>query len=168
MEQELKILAELFHKPDLQNITRATTRPRLSTSEPLVSLDIVYINTTGFRMQARCCDNTTFSTSFYELDRMVEEREAPDDNVTVEEIKFKVYTDHKALEYFMTTKQLNSRQARWAELLAEYSFIVIYRPGKNNAKVNILSRKEQDLGPSRELKIYLRTRVLLQPDQVDP
>ena len=80
----------------------------------------------------------------------------------------KVYTDHKALEYFMTTKQLNSRQARWAELLAEYSFIIMYRPGKDNAKADILSRREQDLEPSGELKAYLRTKALLQPDQMDP
>jgi hypothetical protein len=82
--------------------------------------------------------------------------------------QIKVYTDHKALEYFMTTKQLNSRQARWAELLAEYSFMIMYRPGKDNAKADILSRREQDLEPSGELKAYLRTKALLQPDQVDP
>jgi transposase InsO family protein len=79
-----------------------------------------------------------------------------------------VYTDHKALEYFMTTKQLNSRQARWAELLAEYSFMIMYRPGKDNTKADILSRREQDLDPVGELKAHLRTRALLQPEQVDP
>jgi predicted aspartyl protease len=80
----------------------------------------------------------------------------------------KVYTDHKALEYFMTTKQLNSRQARWAELLADYSFIIMYRSGKENAKADILSRREQDLEPSADLKAYLRTKALLQPEQLDP
>lgn len=40
--------------------------------------------------------------------------------------KIEVYTDHKALEYFMTSKALNSRQARWAELLAGYDFIIKY------------------------------------------
>ena len=72
-----------------------------------------------------------------------------------------VYTDHKALEYFMTTKQLNSRQARWAELLAEYSFMIMYRPGKDNTKADILSRREQDLDPVGELKAHLYTRALL-------
>jgi transposase InsO family protein len=80
----------------------------------------------------------------------------------------KVYTDHKALEYFMTTKQLNSRQARWAELLAEYSFMIMYRPGKDNAKADILSRRTQDLGPHESLKTHLRNRALLQPEQIDP
>jgi hypothetical protein len=82
--------------------------------------------------------------------------------------RINIYTNHKALEYFMTTKQLNSRQARWAELLAKYSFIIMYRPGKENAKADILSRREQDLDPSGALKAYLRTKALLQPDQVDP
>ena len=45
--------------------------------------------------------------------------------------------------------------------------MIIYRPGKDNTKADILSRREQDLEPSRELKAYLRTKALLQPDQVD-
>ena len=35
-----------------------------------------------------------------------------------------IYTDHKNLEVFMITKVLNHRQARWAELLAGYDFIL--------------------------------------------
>jgi hypothetical protein len=46
--------------------------------------------------------------------------------------RFEIYTDHKSLEYFMTTKQLTARQARWAEALSEYYFIITYRPGKDN------------------------------------
>ena len=64
----------------------------------------------------------------------------------------------------MIIKQLNSHQAHWAELLVEYSFIIMYRLGKDNAKADILSRREQDLEPSRELKAYLHTKALLQPD----
>ena len=43
-----------------------------------------------------------------------------------------VRTDHRNLEYFMTTKRLNRRQARWAEFLADYNFVIEYRPGKSN------------------------------------
>ena len=32
--------------------------------------------------------------------------------------RIKIYIDYKALEYFITTKQLTSRQARWAEVLS--------------------------------------------------
>lgn len=43
-----------------------------------------------------------------------------------------VLTDHDNLKYFLTTKVLNSRQARWAEELAAYDFFVVYRPGRLN------------------------------------
>ena len=43
-----------------------------------------------------------------------------------------VYTDHKNLEVFMTTKVLNRRQARWAELLAGYDFVMTAIPGTKN------------------------------------
>ena len=33
-----------------------------------------------------------------------------------------VYSNHKNLSYFTTTKKLNRRQVRWAELLASYNF----------------------------------------------
>lgn len=39
--------------------------------------------------------------------------------------KIEVYTEHKALEYFMETKALNSRQFRWAELLTGHDFVVV-------------------------------------------
>ena len=44
----------------------------------------------------------------------------------------KVYTDHKNLTYFTTTKELNKRQTRWSEFLSEFNFRIIYRKGKEN------------------------------------
>lgn len=32
--------------------------------------------------------------------------------------RFDIYTNHRALENFMTTKKLNAREARWAEFLS--------------------------------------------------
>ena len=43
-----------------------------------------------------------------------------------------IYSDHKNLEIFMTTKILNRRQARWAEFLANYDFVLVHIPGKKN------------------------------------
>ncbi|EDN07175.1 hypothetical protein HCAG_03706 [Histoplasma mississippiense (nom. inval.)] len=43
-----------------------------------------------------------------------------------------VLTDHANLRYFLTTKSLTGRQARWAELLSEYDFFIRYRPGRLN------------------------------------
>lgn len=56
----------------------------------------------------------------------------------------KVYSDYKALEYFMTTKNLSARQARWAELLSRYHFTIMYWPGQSNQKADALTRREED------------------------
>src|SRR5258706_12463783 len=55
--------------------------------------------------------------------------------------KIVVYTDHKNLEYFNSTKILNQRQARWAEILSEFDFTIVYRPGEKNGKADALSRR---------------------------
>ena len=41
-----------------------------------------------------------------------------------------VYTDHRNLEYFHTTKILNRCQAKWAEILSDFHFVITYRPGE--------------------------------------
>ncbi len=33
-----------------------------------------------------------------------------------------IYTDHKALEYFMSLKNLTARQARWSKILSQFFF----------------------------------------------
>ena len=53
----------------------------------------------------------------------------------------KVYSDHKNLLYFTTTKVLNRRQARWSEELAAYNFKIHYRKGSLNGKADALSRR---------------------------
>ena len=52
-----------------------------------------------------------------------------------------VYTDHRNLEYFNTTKILNRRQARWAEILSDFDFVITYRPWNKNGKADALSRR---------------------------
>ena len=69
----------------------------------------------------------------------------------------RVWTDHKALEYFMTTKQLNQRQARWAKALAKFYFTIAYRSGKQNKKADTLTRREQDVGAQDAVKHAHRT-----------
>jgi transposase InsO family protein len=44
----------------------------------------------------------------------------------------RVVTDHNNLRYFMTTKELTPKQARWAEELARFDFEVEYKPGQDN------------------------------------
>jgi hypothetical protein len=52
-----------------------------------------------------------------------------------------VYTDHKNLDYFATSKVLTRRQARCSEHLAEFNFKVIYQTGEKNTKAAVLSRR---------------------------
>ena len=43
-----------------------------------------------------------------------------------------VLSDHNNLKGLMTKKKLNSRQARWAQVLAAYDFEIFHRPGAKN------------------------------------
>ena len=57
------------------------------------------------------------------------------------EHQFEIWTDHKNLEYFMSTKKLNWRQARWSLLLARFNFLLHHRPGKTMGKSDALSQR---------------------------
>ena len=52
-----------------------------------------------------------------------------------------IYSDHKNLLYFTTTKNLNRRQCRWSELLGQYKFTIQYTLGKDNGRADALSRR---------------------------
>src|SRR5690606_2189793 len=49
-----------------------------------------------------------------------------------------IFTDHRNLEYFSTTRHLSRRQVRWSELLADFHFVIKYRPGSQNAAADAL------------------------------
>ncbi|KAI0990741.1 hypothetical protein K3495_g17446, partial [Podosphaera aphanis] len=66
----------------------------------------------------------------------------------------------------MTTKNLNARQARWAEILSEFFLQISYRPGKINAVADALSRREQDTDGLEEVKKSIRHKALLKPEQL--
>jgi len=56
---------------------------------------------------------------------------------------FVVKTDHKNLTSFLTTKELNWRQVRWAEMLTEYYFEIEHVKESDNAKADALSKKKE-------------------------
>ena len=53
----------------------------------------------------------------------------------------KIWTDHKNLEYFMTAKKLNCRQAHWSLYLARFDFKLTHRPERCMGKPDMLSRR---------------------------
>ncbi|GJV33036.1 hypothetical protein Tco_1393436 [Tanacetum coccineum] len=57
--------------------------------------------------------------------------------------KCTVFTDHKSLQHILDQKELNMRQCRWLELLADYDCEICYHPGKANVIADALSRKER-------------------------
>ncbi|QRW21684.1 Retrotransposable element Tf2 protein [Rhizoctonia solani] len=95
--------------------------------------------------QGRICLNQSFHNS-----HLLEGSELP----------VQVLTDHKNLEYFSTSQSLNECQIRWANFLADYNFQIIYRPGAQNKKADILSR-QYDLVP---LEGGVENQVLLKPE----
>jgi len=52
-----------------------------------------------------------------------------------------IWTDHKNLEYFMTAKQLNQRQARWSLYLSCFDFALHHKPRQSMGKPDALSRR---------------------------
>ncbi|GJU54810.1 putative reverse transcriptase domain-containing protein [Tanacetum coccineum] len=67
--------------------------------------------------------------------------------------KCTMFTDHKSLQHILDQKELNMRQRRWLELLADYDCEIRYHPGKENVIADALSWKER-IKP-------LRVRVLV-------
>ena len=56
---------------------------------------------------------------------------------------FVVKTDYKNFTSFLTIKELNQRQVKWAKMLAEYHFKIEHVKGLDNAKADALSKKEK-------------------------
>ena len=91
------------------------------------------------------------------------------------DIPVKIFTNHLNLKYFMTTKELTRRQARWAEKLSEYNFKIIYQPGKQNLKADALTRmpNAKPVEATDDRKLYQNQVLLpeskfdLQPIEVD-
>ena len=54
---------------------------------------------------------------------------------------FKVITDYKNLVGFLTIKELNQRQVKWAEKLIKYYFKIKHTKGTENIRADVLSKK---------------------------
>ena len=56
---------------------------------------------------------------------------------------------------FLTIKELNQRQVRWAEILAEYYFEIEHVKGTDNIKIDTLSRKAELQNKEKLLGVIL-------------
>nr|GEZ21439.1 putative reverse transcriptase domain-containing protein [Tanacetum cinerariifolium] len=57
--------------------------------------------------------------------------------------KCTVFVDYKSLQHILDQKELNMRQRRWLELLADYDCEICYHPEKANVVADALSQKER-------------------------
>ena len=74
-----------------------------------------------------------------------------------------ILTDHKNLEYFMSTKLFNRRQARWSEFLSRFDFKIIFRPGKSGGKPDALTRRSGDLPMEGDERLVANQQAVLKP-----
>ena len=78
-----------------------------------------------------------------------------------------VLTDHNNLQCFVDTKNLSSRQVRWAQKLSRYHFWIDYRQGKANRATDALfqylqqSAEEEKTLQAKNTKILHRLQSLL-------
>ena len=73
-----------------------------------------------------------------------------------------IWTDHKNLEYFMTAKKLNHRQAHWFLYLACFDFKLIHHLGRSMGKPDALSwRPDHGNGASNNEDVILLRLELL-------
>lgn len=80
----------------------------------------------------------------------------------------KVITDHRNLEYFMSTKLLNRRQARWSEFLSRFNFKIVYRPGKQGVKPDALTRRSEDLPKGGDERLQHQSQTILKKENLAP
>jgi len=74
-------------------------------------------------------------------------------------LEFKIWMDHKNLQYFMTSQKLNRRQVRWALYLSRFNFTLKHVPGKSMGKADGLSRGpdwQEDMEKDNEDQTLIR------------
>ncbi|SPC64434.1 related to pol protein [Ustilago sp. UG-2017b] len=82
-----------------------------------------------------------------------------------------ILTDHEALKYFKSQRRITGCQARWAVLLADFDFILQYRPGDKGGEPDALTRRV-DMQPAGEeqehnVRQLLPLRVFREPANHD-
>jgi len=61
---------------------------------------------------------------------------------------FVLRTDYKPLEWLATVSDAHGRRGRWTDMLQDFSFKIVHRPGLRHTNVNALSRNP--VGPAME------------------
>jgi hypothetical protein len=83
------------------------------------------------------------------------------------DVSVKVLIDHKNLKYFMSIKQLNRRQSKWAQFLIDFHFIISYLFEKFNEKADFLIRRAKNIFDKEDDRQKQQNQILLSSDRFD-
>ena len=78
-----------------------------------------------------------------------------------------VIIDHENLEYFMSSKLLSRRQARWSDFFSNFNFKIIYRPGSLNNKTDALTRQSGNVFKKGDSRRQFQWQTVLKKDNLD-
>ncbi|KAF8045309.1 hypothetical protein N665_5212s0001 [Sinapis alba] len=67
--------------------------------------------------------------------------------------KVQILTNHKSLKYIFTQPELNLRQRRWMEFVADYDLEIAYHSGKANLVADALSRRRAEVSAEKEANV---------------
>ncbi|MBW0522037.1 hypothetical protein O181_061752 [Austropuccinia psidii MF-1] len=84
---------------------------------------------------------------------------------------FEALTNHSSLQYFMSSKVLTRRQARWAEFHAQFHFSITYRPGHLASLPDTLSRRDNiylERGEDFISKNPMNFQQIIKQDEAQP
>ncbi|KAL0163550.1 hypothetical protein M9458_039303 [Cirrhinus mrigala] len=148
---------------------RFTTAPILHHPDPdkpfVVEVDASSAGQQGEPSKKFPCAYFSHKLSPADRNYDVENRELLAIKLALEDAKhpFTVLTDHKNLEYLCSAKLLNQRQARWALFFTRFHFVVTYRPGSQNTKVDALSHIHEPDLPASSSETILPTSMIVAP-----
>jgi hypothetical protein len=74
-----------------------------------------------------------------------------------------IHSDHRNLQWFMTSRRLNRRQARWSILLADFNFQLEIRPGTKQMVADPLSRQAKYRLKPGDPEVDVNMQVVLPP-----
>jgi len=76
--------------------------------------------------------------------------------------QFVVRTDHSALQWIRTTPEPIGQQARWCEILEEFDFQIVHRPGRLHGNAEAMSRRPcRQCGNDGENKTSVQIRAIV-------
>jgi hypothetical protein len=77
-----------------------------------------------------------------------------------------VHSDHRNLEYFFSSRNLNRRQARWSEFLSRFNFMVKHQAGSKQQISDCLSRNPSYMPQIGSPEASMQQKIILGPNRL--